>query len=90
MQFSLYHTNTFRINLALWQDSESGNSINLDLSLEKAELSKNSSGQYRTLGRVKRNTERNWYADKSVKRSDVHFTPIRKRAIITCTSTVNR
>ena len=37
-----------------------------------------------------RNTERNWYADKSVKRSDVHFTPIRKRAIITCTSTVNR
>ena len=73
VQFSLYHTNTFRINLALWQDSESGNSINLDLSLEKAELSKNSSGQYRTLGRVKRNTERNWYADKSVKRSDVHF-----------------
>ena len=73
MQFSLYHTNTFRINLALWKDSESGNSINLDLSLEKAELSKTSSGQYRTLGRVKRNTERNWYADKSVKRSDVHF-----------------
>ena len=73
VQFSLYHTNTFRINLALWKDSESGNSINLDLSLEKAELSKTSSGQYRTLGRVKRNTERNWYADKSVKRSDVHF-----------------
>lgn len=22
---------------------------------------------------MKRNTERNWYADKSVKRSDVHF-----------------
>lgn len=73
VQFSLYHTNTFRLNLSLWQDSESGNGINLDLSLEKAELSKNSSGQYRTLGRVKRNTERNWYADKSVKRSDVHF-----------------
>ena len=40
VQFSLYHTNTFRINLALWKDSESGNSINLDLSLEKAELSR--------------------------------------------------
>ncbi|WP_418177739.1 hypothetical protein [Akkermansia sp.] len=73
VQFSLYHTNTFRINLSLWQDSNSGSSIDLGLSLEKAELSKNSSGQYRTLGRVKRNTERNWYADKSVKRSDVHF-----------------
>lgn len=73
VQFSLYHTNMFRLNLSLWQDSGSGNGINLDLSLEKAELSKNSSGQYRTLGRVKRNTERNWYADKSVKRSDVHF-----------------
>lgn len=73
VQFSLYHTNTFRLNLALWQDSGTGNSINLDLTLEKAELSKNSSGQYQTLGRVKRNTERNWYADKSVKRSDIHF-----------------
>lgn len=73
LQFSLYHTNTFRINLSLWQDSNSGSSIDLALSLEKAELSKNSSGQYRTLGRVKRNTARNWYADKSVKRSDVHF-----------------
>lgn len=73
VQFSLYHTNTFRISLSLWRDSNSGSSVDLGLSLEKAELSKNSSGQYRTLGRVKRNTERNWYADKSVKRSDVHF-----------------
>lgn len=73
VQFSLYHTNTFRINLSLWQDSNSGSSVDLELSLEKAELSKNSSGLYRTIGKVKRNTERNWYADKSVKRSDVHF-----------------
>lgn len=73
VQFSLYHTNTFRINLSLWRDSNSGSSVDLELSLEKAELSKNSSGLYRTIGKVKRNTERNWYADKSVKRSDVHF-----------------
>lgn len=73
VQFSLYHTNTFRINLSLWQDPNSGSSIDLVLSLEKAELAKNSSGQYRTLGRVKRDTPRNWYADKTIKRSDVHF-----------------
>ena len=36
VQFSLYHTNTFRINLSLWQDSNSGSSIDLGLSLEKA------------------------------------------------------
>lgn len=73
VQFSLYHTNTFRITLSLWQNPDSGSSIDLSLSLEKAELAKNSSGQYRTLGRVKRDTARNWYADKTIKRSDVHF-----------------
>lgn len=35
VQFSLYHTNTFRINLSLWQDSNSGSSIDLGLSLER-------------------------------------------------------
>ena len=73
MQFSLYHTNTFRINLALWQDSESGNSINLDLSLEKRNFPRTVPASTERLAGVKRNTERNWYADKSVKRSDVHF-----------------
>lgn len=73
VQFSFYHTNTFRINLSLWRDPDSGSSVDLSLSLDKVELSKNSSGQYRTLGRVKRNTAQNWYADKTVKRSDVHF-----------------
>ncbi len=73
VQFSLYHTNTFRINLSLWQDSNSGNSIDLSLSMDKAELAKSSSSQYRMLGRVKRKTDQNWYSDKSIKRSDVHF-----------------
>lgn len=73
VQFSLYHTNTFRINLSLWQDSNSGNSIDLNLSMDKAELAKSSSSQYRMLGRVKRKTDQNWYSDKSIKRSDVHF-----------------
>lgn len=73
VQFSLYHTNTFRINLSLWQDSNSGNSIDLNISMDKAELAKSSSSQYRMLGRVKRKTDQNWYSDKSIKRSDVHF-----------------
>lgn len=72
VQFSVYHTN-FRINLSLWGSDNSDNRISLELSQEKVELSKTSSGNYRTLGRVKRVTERNWYSDKTVKRSDIHF-----------------
>lgn len=73
VQFSIYHTNSFRINLFLWRDSNSRNRIDMSLSMEKAELNKVSSGHYRTLGRVKRVTERNWYSDKNIKRSDVNF-----------------
>lgn len=73
VQFTIYHTNSFRINLFLWGDENSRNRIELAFSLEKAELNKVSSGHYRTIGRVKRQTPRNWYSDKEVKRSEVQF-----------------
>lgn len=72
VQFSIYHTN-YKVMLSLWGDSDFQNRIFLDLSQEKVELSKYGSGAPRTIGRVKRTTERNWYNDKTVKRSDVHF-----------------
>lgn len=72
VQFSVYHTN-YKIMLSLWGDNESENEIVLNLSRETAELSRTSSGNHRTLGRVRRMMERNWYSDKTVKRSDIHF-----------------
>lgn len=73
VQFSVYHTNSFRVHVFLWNDANSQNKVELTVSLEKAELIKISSGYHKTIGRVKRQTERNWYADKGIKRSDVQF-----------------
>ena len=73
VQFSVYHTNSFRVQVFLWNDDNSQNKVEMTVSLEKAELNKVSSGHHKTIGRVKRQTERNWYSDKGVKRSDVQF-----------------
>ncbi len=73
VQFSVYHTNSFRVHVFLWNDDNSQNKVEMTVSLEKAELNKVSSGHHKTIGRVKRQTERNWYSDKGVKRSDVQF-----------------
>ena len=87
VQFSLYHTNTFRINLSLWQDSNSGSSIDLGLSLEKAELSKNSSGRW---GGSKGTRSGTGMPTRASSVPTFIFTPTRKKAITTYTSTENR
>lgn len=73
IQLSLYHTNVFGFNISLWKDNDSEYNINLALSQEKIELTQQGQGQYKTLGRTRRQTSKNWYTDTHIKRSDIQF-----------------
>lgn len=72
VQLSLYHVNTFHLNLSLWENSNPNCSIKLQISPDKMELTKFCSGRRQSLGWIKRNIKQD-RSYKNVSRSDVDF-----------------